>query len=255
LEAAMVPWKWSTVWVVVATAFVLAGCSSKAAAPRKETRSTASLAAVSPAQGPAKSAPRESAAFATYNNSEYGASFRYPRNYALVEGAIENLPNARSQQELTGEQPGVILVATVVVPDDAYPNTTFAGGSVQFAVNPYLTEKGCRDDLISRAGDSNEASGASTIQGVVFAWAESDAGDANTEFFGRNYAGFSNGTCYEFFARVGAGSGANEDGMKPANQKKILGHLEKIVLSLQIEPKTVSILDKTPAAQGNGRRH
>jgi hypothetical protein len=249
----MVHWRRFVYVMLFASGAVMAGCSSKAALSEKKASS-----ATQPTKQPAKqservakAAPRE-LAFATYSSPEYGVAFRHPRNYALEEGAPEDLPGVRSQEELAEEQPGAILVATVVVPDDAYPNTTFAGGSLQFAVNRYLTAEGCRSDLISRLGDSGEPSGAVTVHGVVLAWAESDAGDANAEFFERNYAGFSNGTCYEFFLRAGVGAGKAEDGVRPADAKRILGHLEKIVTSLEIEPKTVSVLDPRPAAQGNG---
>jgi hypothetical protein len=169
--------------------------------------------------------------------------FRYPRNYALEEAAFDeekpdDIPGVRSQEELAREQPGTRLVATVVVPDDAYPNTTFAGGSLQFAVNPSLEPEACREF-------SKGPRGKATIQGVAFAWAENSMGDdANTEFFERDYAGFSNGTCYEFFLRVGVGRAADEDGVKAADEQRILGHLEKIVSSVQTQPKPVSVLDQ-----------
>jgi hypothetical protein len=231
----------------------LAGCSRKPAWPTKNDRS-ASRALASPAvpnqaRQVSKPAPRESA-LAVYSNPEYGVMFRYPRNYALEEAAFDeekpdDIPGVRSQEELAREQPGTRLVATVVVPDDAYPNTTFAGGSLQFAVNPSLEPEACREFLISRLGDSKGPRGKATIQGVAFAWAENSMGDdANTEFFERDYAGFSNGTCYEFFLRVGVGRAADEDGVKAADEQRILGHLEKIVSSVQTQPKPVSVLDQ-----------
>jgi hypothetical protein len=239
--------------LLIGSGVALAGCSGEAAWPRKNDRSAvralASPEAPNQAHRVSKPAPRESA-LAVYSNPEYGVRFRYPRNYALEEaefdeGRPEGIPGVRSQEELAGEQPGAILVATVVVPDDAYPNTTFAGGSLQFAVNPSLEPEACREFLIFRLGDSKGPTGKATIQGVAFAWAENSMGDdANTEFFERDYAGFSNGACYEFFLRVGVGRAADEDGVKAADEQRILGHLEKIVSSVQTKPKPVSVLDK-----------
>lgn len=224
--------------------YVLGGCSSKAALPEKKG-SGATLPVKQPerTERASKAALRESP-FASYFNPEYGVSFRYPRNYALEEGAPDGVPGVKSQEELEGEQPGAVVVATVVVPDDSYPNTTFAGGSLQFAVNRTLASGECRDFLISREGDAEGPTGMATIQGTVFAWAENNAGDGNTEFFERDYAGFSNGACYEFFVRVGVGPAGEEDRVRPADEKRILSHLEKIVSSLQIQPKPVSVLDK-----------
>src|SRR5580704_13250477 len=244
----------------------LAGCSGKAASPLRKAPEPAVPGSSVPSrqpERPAKPVARESA-FSTYSSPEYGVAFRYPRNFALVEqkapvereasmevndsvesadsqeNAPEDSSGARSQAELESEEPGTVLVATVVVPDDAYPNTTFAGGSLQLAVNRYLTAGNCRHELISRLGDSNGHTGAATVQGVEFAWADNDEGDGSTEFFERDYAGFANGTCYEFFLRVGVA--ADTDGERPPNEKKILGHLGKIVSSLQFQSKSVSVL-------------
>jgi hypothetical protein len=238
-----------------------AGCSSKAALPKPEKIASRPIpgAAAAPVPHPAKPAPRESA-FSTYSNPDYGVTFRYPRNYPLDEGplneqATSGMPGSRSQQELESEQAGTELVATIVVPDDSYPNTTFAGGSLQFAVNRYLAGGGCRQLPASQLGDAGGASGTTIIQGVPFAWAEDTTGDnATTEFFERDYAGFSNGTCYEFFLRVGVGLPSEDEPLKPVDQKKFLGQLEKIVASFQTEAKPVSILDERATGQAGRRK-
>ena len=72
--------------------------------------------------------------------------------------------------------------------------------------------------------------------------------DAGTESVERNYAGYSNGACYEFFVHVAVGETANSDGLeKQADAKKIVRHLEKIASSLQWSVKrNVSAGEKTP---------
>ncbi len=249
--------RWHAILLVSLIAVSLAGCSSKAALPAKKVPPLAGPARTAPSRQPeraAKPVARESS-FSTYANPDYGVTFRYPRNFALVEraalaeqdasedGAPLDASGARSQEELEQEEPGAVLVATVVVPDDAYPNTTFAGGSLQFAVNRYQTAGSCRRELVSRLGDSNGRNGALTIQGVEFAWVDSDEGDGSTEFFERDYAGFANGTCYQFFLRVGVATAEDSDGPRPPDERKILGHMEKIVSSLQLESQSVSVLD------------
>jgi hypothetical protein len=233
----------AAVLILVVGGAGLVGCSSNAASPKRGTQPQAAPAPkpTREPERPAKPLARE-LAFSTYSNPEYGVSFHYPRNFALEEGiATEEREGIRSQEELESEEPGGVLVATVVVPDDAYPNTAFAGGSLQFAVNRYLTVRSCRASLLSRLGDSNGRSGSATIQGVEFAWADNNLGDGSTEFFERDYAGFTNGTCYEFFLRVGVAT--DTDGERPPDEKKILGHMEKIVSSLQFQSKSVSVLD------------
>jgi hypothetical protein len=107
-------------------------------------------------------------------------------------------------------------------------------------------------------------------QGVVFAWVDTDAGDGNTEFSERDYAGFANDACYEFFVRVGVkaiapsvgevvvqnvstgaaspdrtSSVTSEEsaGSRRPDERKLLSHLEKIVGSLQVESTAASVLD------------
>jgi hypothetical protein len=254
----------SWIWLVVSAALavggfiVVAGWSSKAA-PKTDRKTVAMLTGAAPvAQAPlamkpvARPAPRESP-LSTYSNPDYGLTFQYPRNYPLDEGPLdeetaENVAGLRNQEELESEQPGGVLAATIIVPDDSFPNTTFAGGSVQFAVNRYLAGEGCRNYPVERLGDSGGSTGSKTIQGVAFAWADSDAGDGDAEFLERDYAGFANGTCYEFFVRVGVENGSDSEHVKPVNQKKVVGQLEKIVGSVQWQAREVSVLE------GRGQR-
>jgi hypothetical protein len=246
-EADMVGSKRWIVWGLVAAlavgSFAVIGYVGKAA-PKAKGTTVAPLAGI--AQRPlekkpvARPAPRESSS-STYASPQFGVTFRYPRNYPLDEGPLdevtEDVGGLRSQAELESEQPGAILVATIAVPEDSFPNTTFASGSVQVAVNRYLPEGGCQDYPVTRTGDAKAASGTINVDGVPFMWADSDQGEANTEYFERDYAGFANGTCYEFFVRVGTKASSDSPQAKPANQKRILGQLEKIVESLQLQER------------------
>jgi hypothetical protein len=246
---------WALVAGLVVGCFAVVGYVGKAA-PKTKRTSVAPLAGI--AQRPlekkpvARPAPRESSV-STYASPEYGVTLRYPRNYPLDEGPLdevtEDAGGLRTQSELESEQPGAILVATIAIPEDSFPNTTFAGGSVQVAVNRYLPEGGCQDYPVTRTGDAKAASGTITADGVPFLWADSDQGEANTEYFERDYAGFANDRCYEFFVRVGVETVGEMDQLKPVNQKKIMAQLEKIVTSLQLQPRAVSILDQRPAQQ------
>jgi hypothetical protein len=224
----------------------LAGCSGRAASPGKNVRSAA--AAIGQTQRAAKATPRE-APFSVYNEPEYGVAFRYPRNYALEEGAPEEpISGVKSQEELVEEQPEAVLLATVVIPEDAYPNTTFVEGSLQFAVNPSLMPGSCKEVLIDGDSSAGRRTGTLSIQGVLFGWAEETTANAGTESVERDYAGYANGACYEFFVHVAVGETANSDGLeKPAEAKKIVRHLEKIVSSLQWGAKRdVSAGEKMP---------
>ncbi|HEY2821919.1 MAG TPA: hypothetical protein VGJ06_12825 [Candidatus Acidoferrum sp.] len=276
--------------VPLAAVLVITGCSGEAASVRQEkARALASAAprqtVAASARAPehfAKPAPRNPI-FAKYTDPENGVSFRYPRNFALLDSADEDADSdhviswqqaketgagVRTADELSADDPGATLIATIVVPDDAYPNTSFAGGSLQFAINRYQTAGTCRSGLLARQGDAKGASGTVTAQGVTFAWIDIDTGDGNTEFSERDYAGFANDACYEFFVRVGVGSamgagtvqnvsasGVDTDADSGVNgeesasyrrpdERKIVTRLEKIVGSVQVEAGSASLLDK-----------
>ena len=273
----------------LATALAVVGCSSKAAIRQEKARTLAAsttkatvASLAKPSEHFAKPAPRDPA-FAKYSDPDSGVSFRYPRNFALLDSTDDDADSdraiswqqakeagsgIRSANELNADDPGATLIATVVVPGDAYPNTSFAGGSLQLAINRYQTAGSCRANLLARQGDAKAPNGTVNAQVVSFAWIDTDTGDGSTEFYERDYAGFANDTCYEFFVRVGVGPAPADRALQnvstsinnsdsqlsvtdeesasygPPNERKILAHLEKIVGSLQVERATASVLDK-----------
>jgi hypothetical protein len=176
----------------------------------------------------------------TYNNPEQGISIRYPRNYSLEEGdLLEHSFFLKRQEDLDAEQPGAALLATVLIPEDGYPNTTFEHGSLQLVVNEAGTEKECRE--ISLLGSGGNSARTTTIHGVVFGWSERDSETAGTRVLDRTYAGYSQGTCYEFLLTLAAEEAPDPDGFKkPADAAKIMRQLEKIVSSAQISAKSAT---------------
>jgi hypothetical protein len=283
-------------FTALAAGLAVIGCSGKAASVRQEKARALAASAprptvaglAKPAEHFIKATARDSS-FAKYYDPDCGVTLRYPRNFVLLESAWDDPDRdadservisweqakqagagVRTAEELGADDAGAALLATIVVPDDAYPNTAFAGGSVQFAVNRYQTAGTCRSNLLGRMGDDKGASGTVTAQGVSFAWIDTEAGDGSTEFYERDYAGFANDACYEFFVRVGVKSTAPVEQMAPQNasggsagpdaassvtseesagsrrldERKILVHLEKIVASLQVESVSASVLDK-----------
>lgn len=172
----------------VSSCLAVIGCSGQATSVRQRQEAARALAAAAPrptaatvaraSEHFAKPAARD-LAFAKYADPGYGVSFRYPRNFALIDsGDFDSSPGdsdsdrviswqqgkqagagVRTAEELNADDPGAALLATIVVPDDAYPNTAFAGGSVQFAVNRYQTAESCRANLAARVGDAGGQAG------------------------------------------------------------------------------------------------
>src|SRR5258708_26810427 len=120
--------------LMLSSAVSLSGCSKSHRNPTPVRQSGAKSGTPMP---PAPKHPARDAALSTYHHPDYGVSFRYPRNFELQEkfesGSTE--PLAR----LTGHQRGSSPVAAVLIPSDAYPNTTFRGGSLQLVVNPAVS--------------------------------------------------------------------------------------------------------------------
>ena len=219
------------------------GCHSTHA---QDAPSESRAAKLQPALTPvAKHALRDSA-FSVYNNPAYGVSFRYPRNYSLDEALDSEEPSIfQAEQELAAQQPGGTLVALVAIPLDAYPNTNFRSGTLQFAVNPVVTPEVCRSFAFPL--DGTHTFGSTPIQGINFSWRQRGWARAGTGFLNRDYAGFSNGTCYEFFLEIVTGSNPDLDpSIKDADEVKIMRRLDKIVSSLQINSKATPARSSTP---------
>jgi hypothetical protein len=175
----------------------------------------------------------------TYNNPEEGISFRYPRNYSLEEGDLQERSFfLETQEDLDSEQPGATLLATVLIPEDGYPNTTFEHGSLQLVINEVVNETGCQgmiSEELSRISPTT-----ATGLGVAFHWSEQETETAGTRVLRRRYAGYSQGTCYEFLLTLAAEEWPDPESFtKPADMARIMKQLEKIVATAQVFVKYV----------------
>src|SRR5258708_31004785 len=126
-----------------------------------------------------KDAPHESF-LSSYHDREEGISFRYPRNYSLEEGDVQERSFfLKKQDDFDIDQAGATLLATVLIPEDGYPNTTFEHGSLQLVVDAAGTEQGCREtSLVAHNGSRPRTT---TIQGIAFKWSEQESETAGTK--------------------------------------------------------------------------
>ena len=170
---------------------------------------------------------------AQYTNPEYGLAFRYPRDYALEEGEVDERSFfLRRQDEL---EPGTKLLATILIPDDAYPNTTFQHGSLQALVHEAVSQESCRD-LVDPEGGALSARRVRLInsEGAAFWWSEEKSSSDSTQIVEREYGTFVNGKCYEFYGAIASGEVTGESGSgKQPDAARILRQLEKTVLSVR----------------------
>jgi len=229
---------------LILSATWLSGCGSTQAhlAPSRRSSPTAKLAGASAAPVPrhsfSKQPPKEGA-LSIYNNPSYGLTLRYPRNYLLDEELDpEDSPALKTQQDWETQQPGAILVATLRIPDDAYPNTTFAAGHLQFVVNPSATAAACRSFVAPPDSDQPGATDGTTLQGIPFYWRDRGSVSNESVSAARDYAGFSAGACYEFTLEVSSSSAPGSDALiAPADLPKLLRPLPTIASSLQLHPR------------------
>ena len=236
----------TAVLLVILSGWVLSGRhtahafpAARVSAPRASAASPAARPTPEPAPSHASRHPAHDSEFTVYHNPDYGVSFRYPRNYALVEGTdTDDLTLLRYQEELAAAEPGAVAVATVVVPEDAYPNTSFRSGALEFVRYPRVTLEECRSSISARS-EIRGLTGTLAIQGIPFDWRLSREGLDGTYLERAAYAGFSHGSCYEFVLEVVASDQLERDSaVKPADLSKILRPLEKIVLSFELHPAT-----------------
>ena len=133
------------------------------------------------------------------------------------------------------EQPGATLLATILIPEDAYPNTTFEHGSLQLITEEAWARQACRQTETLGDGESRRLKGM-MLQGISFEGQENQSITGGTVVVERDYSGFQNGTCYEF-ALVVASRDSSDESAKPADVTKIMKQLEKIASSLRVSPK------------------
>jgi hypothetical protein len=253
------------------SALIFSGCRSSHASPSAGSLAKRSGGASS-AQSFAhlsKHPPRDSE-FSVYHNPGYGISFRYPRNYVLLEPKLDPKPDSArepeqlpsqapeqalqetkeqgnidsadsdsllSQESLEAAQPGALHVASVLIPDDAYPNTTFASGHLQFVINPHATAESCRALVAPPDSTSPAAPHDLFLQDIHFYWRDRGSVAPSILSASREYAGFSGGACYEFFLQVASTPSADSvSPTAPADLAKILRPLVKSVSSFQLHP-------------------
>jgi hypothetical protein len=249
---------------VTFSVITVTGCGGQTARSARMPESPTSLAAATTGANsnqtsfalPHPSSSRRHSAheafLSTYRNPEHGVSFRYPRNYVLQESSEEEspelgLPFLKLQEQLDEEQPGATLLATMLIPDDAYPNTTFERGSLQLVVNEAGTQEACGEAATS----TSTWRGVQTlnVHGIVLRGSEQQTDADGTKSQQRVYTGFAEGTCYEFFLSVLAEEAADPDGYKKAaDLAKIMNQLQEIVKSTQIFPEKASPATETSEA-------
>jgi hypothetical protein len=185
------------------------------------------------------------ASTATYKNSTYGVSFRYPKTYTMLVPDTDNRDSAWPDPvAMNFAEPGGETLNTLVLPG------TRASSYFKTSVNKSLTAEQCSkfatvpepaEAAVNTPVDSTEASinppvdadddsivpVKTNVLGVEFAKTESFTDQSEARY----YHHFENGACYEFALGVEDAPGTT----KPVDHLQVFDKLERIMTTVKIK--------------------
>jgi len=188
------------------------------------------------------------ASTATYKNSTYGISFRYPKTYTMLVPDAEIKDSAWPDPvTMNFAEPGGETLTTLVLPGtraSSYFKTSVNKGVTaeqcsKFATTPEPTEVSANPPV--DAEDDSIVPVKTNILGVEFAKAKSFTDQSETRY----YHHFENGACYEFALGVEDAPGTT----KPVDHLQVLDKLERIMTTVKIKSEPVPVVATSePAA-------
>ena len=200
------------------------------------------------------------ASTATYKNSTYGVSFRYPKTYTMLVPDTDNKDSAWPDPvAMNFAEPGGETLTTLVLPGtraSSYFKTSVNKGltadqcskfatvpeSAEAAVNPPVDGTEASINPPVDADDDSIVPVKTNVLGVEFAKTESFTDQSEARY----YHHFENGACYEFALGVEDAPGTT----KPVDHLQVFDRLERILTTVKIksEPAPVAAVSD-PAPQ------
>ena len=188
------------------------------------------------------------ASTATYKNSTYGISFRYPKTYTMLTPEKDSKESAWPDPvAMNFTEPGGETLTTLVLPGtraSSYFKASVNKGATaeqcsKFATTPEPTETSTNPPV--DAEDDSIVPVKTNILGVEFAKAESVTEQSEARY----YHHFENGACYEFALGVEDAPGTT----KPVDHLQVFDKLERIMTTVKIKSDPVPVVATTePAA-------
>lgn len=189
------------------------------------------------------------ASTATYKNSMYGISFRYPKTYTMLTPEKDSKDSAWPDPvAMNFAGPGGETLTTLVLPGtraSSYFKTSVNKGVTaeqcsEFATTPETTEASTNPPV--DADDDSLVPVKANILGVEFAKTESVTEQSEARY----YHHFENGACYEFALGVEDAPGTT----KPVDHLQVFDKLERIMTTVKIKPDPVPVVAASePASQ------
>ena len=192
---------------------------------------------------------------ATYKNSLYGVSFRYPKTYTMLTPEKDNKESAWPDPvAMNFTESGGETLTTLVLPG------TRASSYFKVSVNKNLSADQCgkfattpeQSEAVANppvdANDDSIAPEKTNVLGVDFSKAESVTDQSEARY----YHHFENGACYEF--ALGVEDAPNTT--KPVDHLQVFDKLERIMTTVKIktEPAPAVAVSETvaqPASASN----
>jgi hypothetical protein len=180
------------------------------------------------------------ASTATYKNSTYGVSFRYPKTYTMLTPEKDSKESAWPDPvAMNFSGPGGETLTTLVLPgtraSSFFKASVNKGVSAEqcskFATTPEVTEVATNPPV--DANDDSIAPVKTNVLGVEFAKTESVTDKSEARY----YHHFENGACYEFALGVADAPGTT----KPVDHLQVFDRLERIMTTVKIKSEPAPV--------------
>jgi len=200
---------------------------------------------------PAKKRVQHKAPTYTFNEPNYGVSFKYPRNYILKTGDEPQEMDLAGLGQLKTNyvQPGAVTVAAIELPRSSYPGTDFTSAYFGVSVNSTMSKEQCEVFAFPKSEHpENEPTSVSKVKiaGTEYAMVEDQSGADKDEGRLKYFHHFENGNCYEFSMGLGT-TDATVAGLKPVNRSLVFGRMEQMLASVKLQPVEVPEVAKDSA--------
>jgi hypothetical protein len=181
------------------------------------------------------------ASTATYKNSVYGISFRYPKTYTMLTPEKDTKESAWPDPvAMNFSDPGGETLTTLVLPGtraSSYFKTSVNKGVTaeqcsKFATTPEPAEAATNSPV--DADDDSIVPLKANILGVEFAKTE----NVTEKSEARYYHHFENGACYEFALGVEDAPGTT----KPVDHLQVFDKLERIMTTVKIKSDPIPVV-------------
>jgi hypothetical protein len=198
-----------------------------------------------------------------YSDKASGVAFRYPRKYVLKTGDAADEVVSSTLVPMDFLQPGGVAIATVAIPEGAYPKSDLESALFEVSTNKSLTAEQCGEFATAQIGPTVPDSGATTqaaatgptaaqppaqpvaqptkliLGDLELQSAEAEGTAENRKETSKYYHVFENGMCYEFALKVATTGVEPDEGGKPVDRDEVFKRLEKVLATVKISPVTM----------------